>query len=424
MKKTYFLGIICLIIIALSISVNATKFDLELVNQDPDPATAGEIVELRFSIDNLDTEYANDLKLEIKLSYPFSSVFGEEYVKDVGTLLGYQTGIESKILKYKVKVDEDAIADSYPLRIILYSEELDQYTEKEVLVDIDNKNNAEIIYIDTIEIQPGNTTSIEFTINNVGSSPLRNMIFSWENKDEVILPVGTSNQRFIKYLDVGEEYKIKYKVIADSSADPGLYKLDLTLEYDNTLTGETEQIITNAGLYVGGGTDFDVAFSEVESGEYSFTIANIGSNSANSVSVKVLEQQGWSFSGSNEDIIGNLNKGDYTIVTFEMSGAKSEVKLEIKYTDTKGERKKVEKTVNLNSGTSVSLNGSSNQIPQNGEFQRSKNGAMGSMGNGVSKLITWAKWFVIAVIIVIVGIVSYKIYKKKKMKNKDKNNKN
>jgi len=241
---------------------------------------------------------------------------------------------------------------------------------------------------------------------------LRNLIFSWENKEEVILPVGTSNQRFIKYLGVGEEYKIKYSVIADSSADPGLYKLDLTLEYDDSLTGETEQIITNAGLYVGGGTDFDLAFSEVEGNEYSFTIANIGSNSANSVSVKIPKQEGWSFTGSNEDIIGNLEKGDYTIVSFEMSGTSSDVNLEIEYTDTKGERRTIEKIVNLNFGTSIDLNTSTARMPSNEMTGKTRGGAMGGMDNGVSKLVTWAKWFGIVVVILIAGIVGYKVYKK------------
>jgi len=105
-----------------------------------------------------------------------------------------------------------------------------------------------------------------------------------------------------------------------------------------------------------------------------------------------------------------------------MSGTSSDVNLEIEYTDTKGERKTIEKIVNLNFGTSIDLNTSTPRMASNGVDGKTRGGAMGGMDNGVSKLITWAKWFGIVVLIAIAGIVSYKFYKKKKLKNNKKKN--
>ncbi|WP_235283172.1 hypothetical protein [Methanosarcina sp. 2.H.A.1B.4] len=139
-------------------------------------------------------------------------------------------------------------------------------------------------------------------------------------------------------------------------------------------------IETNAGLFVGGETDFDVSFSESNAGEISLSIANIGNNIAYSVKVSVPKQAGYSTTGSSSTIVGNLEKGDYTITSFNVintqaagtnsedsssagkataapSGNKSAVtrsagsgtdptmKVQIEYTDAKGERITVQKDV-------------------------------------------------------------------------------
>jgi len=91
------------------------------------------------------------------------------------------------------------------------------------------------------------------------------------------------------------------------------------LTYKDNINGTEKKISTIAGMYVGGGTDFDVAFSDNANSQMSFTIANIGSNPANSVSVVIPQQRSWSVSGSNSVIIGNLNKGDYTVASSSCS---------------------------------------------------------------------------------------------------------
>jgi hypothetical protein len=146
------------------------------------------------------------------------------------------------------------------------------------------------------------------------------------------------------------------------------------------MSNQTKKIDTYAGVYVGGGTDFDVAFSDNANSQMSFSVANIGSNPANSVSVIIPDQPGWSVSGSNSVIIGNLNKGDYTVASFKlqspfsymdsqngtgrsntirntsfqgrsmqrsMNSSSDTVHIQIAYTDTMGERNVVDKYVKI-----------------------------------------------------------------------------
>ncbi len=84
-----------------------------------------------------------------------------------------------------------------------------------------------------------------------------------------------------------------------------------------------KSINTTAGLFVGGETDFDVSFSESDAGEISLSVANVGNNMAYSVKVSVPDQDDYKVSGSSSTIVGNLEKGDYTIASFNVASSQS-----------------------------------------------------------------------------------------------------
>jgi len=123
----------------------------------------------------------------------------------------------------------------------------------------------------------------------------------------------------VKYLDVGKSIDLSYTVIADVNAKPGLYLLNLNLKYESTSNTTANSVTTRAGVFIGGETDFDVAFSESSAGTTSLSVANTGNNPAQSVSVSIPAQANFRVSGSNSAIIGNLDKGDYTLVSFPIT---------------------------------------------------------------------------------------------------------
>lgn len=352
---------------------DATVISISLVNYDPNPAMAGNVVEARIGVENIGSMDVNDLMLEVLPEYPFQLVSGETAVKSIGIIQGYSEGSNAniKIIKYRMLVNKDTPAGSYELKVKYYQSGSTSATQKSLSLDVKNRDSAEVIHIDTTALVPGKQTSMKFTINNVGSAPLSDMTFYWDNTDNIILPVGSDNTKHIKYIDIGEGQDLEYQVIADTNAVPGLYKLNLYLTYKDNINGTEKKISTIAGMYVGGGTDFDVAFSDNANSQMSFTIANIGSNPANSVSVVIPRQRDWSVSGSNSVIIGNLNKGDYTVASFKLQSSISNqttqnrasrnntnmqrqtnnsadtVLMQIAYTDTMGVRKIVEKEVTV-----------------------------------------------------------------------------
>ena len=406
-----------------------TAISISLVNQDPDPAVAGNIFDMRLSVINIGGNAANNLIIEIVPEYPFELVSGELSLQNIGTITGYQGYYDEnmKVVKYRIMVDPSAPTGSYNVKVKYYEEGSYYVTEKNIPMDVKNKEVAEIIHIDKTLLVPGNQSRMKFTISNVGNAPLNDLIFSWENEDKIVLPVGSDNTRYIKYIDVGGSADVEYQVIADTNAVIGLYQLNLYLTYEEYANGSSKTISTIAGVYVGGETDFDVAFSESSLGQTSFSVANIGSNPANSVFVIIPEQKGWIVSGSSSVIIGNLNKGDYTVASFGLKSLRSNVDLtegvntdamtqrfaqrpmadstgtltiQIAYTDTLGERHIIEKDVKVASIDVASAN----------EQVFTKRGSM----NAQTGLSQYNNYFVAIAILVILAFL-YKKYKRRKL---------
>lgn len=398
MKNIIIPVLMILVLTACTPAVNAdlagsTVLSISLANYDPNPAIAGNTVDVGIGIQNIGGMDINNLIIEVVPFYPFELVPGANAIQNVGIVQGYQADSNPniKIARYTMKINKDTPAGSYELKVKYYEQGSTDVIQKSLYIDVKSRETAEVIHIDKSTLVPGKQTSLKFTINNVGSSPLRDLTFNWENTENIILPVGSDNTKYIRYIDIGNGTDLEYQVIADTNAQPGLYKLNLYLTYQDSISNTTKKISTIAGVYVGGGTDFDVAFSDNANSQTSFSIANIGSNPASSVSVIIPQQPGWRVSGSNSVIIGNLNKGDYTVASFKlqssisnftsqnvnlqnqtgrgnssnqgrsfqrsMNSSSDAVLMQIAYTDTMGERQIVEKQVNVGLQNAASMDG-------------------------------------------------------------------
>ena len=422
-------GVLVVSIILFALLVNAQGYFSDvnylytsLVNQDPDPVIAGDVVEVRVSVENQGGQAADDVVVELVDSFPFSSAPGDFSQRYIGTVRSYQVSDDIMIVKFDVLVDPRANEGKHLIRFHTYAGDGKVIDESSFEIEVKSQESAEIVFIDKVQLLPGEVTPMTFTINNVGSAPIKDLTFYWENQDEVILPVGSDDTKYIKYLDIGASEDITYKVVASANADPDLYKLDIFLTYDDPITGERNTIETGAGVYVGGETDFDVTFSGSSKGETSFSIANIGSVPADSVTVTLPEQQGWKIGAINSVIIGNLNKGDYTIATFNINGQSSgfagasgrssnfgrqttktedrtnmtrtaaapdKVTVEIHYTDTMGNRRTVAKQV----AVEISSATTAVQVEDTG-------------------MSYW--WYVLAVVVFVAAYFGWKRYRPKK----------
>jgi hypothetical protein len=408
----------------------------DLISQNPDPARSSELVEIRFNVQNIGFDDAENAIIELDLDYPFVQVPGESLNKTIPYLRSRQTDEDAAIIKFKLFVDKDAPEGVYELDIRIW-DGTGTSTTKTIDIEVRGKDYAQIITISKANIDLAREESLEFIITNTGKSPLQNMVFSWNDPDGIILPVYSDNTKYLKYLDVGESVEVSYTVMADVNAQPGLYQIDLNLQFEG-YESTTGEIDTTAGIFVGGGTDFDVAFSGSSGGETSFSIANIGSVSANSVTVSIPDQRGWRVSGIDSVIIGNLNKGDYTIASFNLqseaggdlqglpeedsqinkelnqtspfssANQPSVLNIEISYTDARGERRTTTKEVDID----PSVMGSTSDGSVYG-------GKANVPGASTQKTSTTAMWAGVGIVALIVLVFVHKRYRKERLNDPD-----
>ena len=425
-----------LLVIMSSAAADDVAIVADMISQTPDPARSSELVEIRFNVQNLGYDDAENVIIELAPEYPFTQVSGESLNKTIPYLRSRQTDEDAAVVKFKLLVDNGAPDDVYEIDIRIW-DGTGTSTTKTIDIEVRGKEYAQIITISKANIDLAREESLEFVITNTGNSPLKNMVFSWNDPDGVVLPVYSDNTKYIKHLDVGESVEVSYTVIADINADPGLYQMDLNLRFED-YESTTGEIDTTAGIFVGGETDFDVAFSGSSGGETSFSIANIGSVSANSVTVSISDQRGWSVSGIDSVIIGNLNKGDYTIASFNLQseaggslqGLPEEdsqrtkklnqtrpvssanqppiLDIEISYTDARGERRTTTKEVAIDPSamgptSGGSVYGGKDRVP----------------GASTQKTSTTAMWVGIGIVALIVLVFVHKRYRKERLNDPD-----
>ncbi len=330
--------------------------------------------------------------------YPFSQVDGESLSKTISYLNARQDISDAATVKLRLKVASDAPEGTYKLDIVTTDSTGTTITTK-LNIEVRGKEYAQIVAISKSNIDFATEEQLDFLVTNTGSSPLKNMQISWVDPTGTILPVYSDNTKYISYLAANQSVTVSYIVMANINANPGLYQLDITLkaeDYNSNIT----TISTTAGLFVGCKTDFDVAFSESSNGETSLSVANVGNNEAYSVKVSIPEQAGYTVSGSSSSIVGNLEKGDYTIASFAVSqqgtgnlsryssrlvgnsslvsaasttaSTNYDLKVLIQYTDSMGQRDRIEKFVHISQNstatTAASYSGARNQSTSSSNY--------------------------------------------------------
>ncbi len=152
-------------------------------------------------------------------------------------------------------------------------------------------------------------------------------------------------------------------------------------------------------------TDFDAVIQDSSSSEISIAIANVGKYTANSVVVRIPEQDNFRATSTDGQMVGNLDSGDYTIVNFDIESIQqrnmettNSFDFDLYYTDSLGERRIVNMELNLKM-TRDQMNMTS--IP--GDYM-SRKGSQSSSGSNNN----WI-WYI--VILTILGVI-FTIYKK------------
>lgn len=408
-KKMLLTSLVFFVLIAGTIKADAPDLSLTLTRYDPYPAQPGGYLDLWIQVNNQGLGDASNLVVQLQPEYPFSVDPGANTTTQVAQL----KSMDSIVLHYVVRVDENAITGINKVKVRYQTGiSVGTWNTANLEVYVQGKNRISVSDVSPMLIEPGEPTSVTFTLKNSGGSPIRDLTFSWKQPSDLILPVGSDNRMYIGSIGIGEQSKAVFTMTTNPDIAPGVYPLTLTLNYSdgNTTSTSASQI----GMIVGGTTDFDIS-ADGSGGQVSLSISNIGANNANSVTVEIPPQQSLSVTGGSSVILGNLDKGDYTTATFQIASRASRnatgsfgtgqvtegqnLTVRVSYTDTTGNRQTVEKQVAVPQGIFSSSSSSSSTLSSRTQ----------SSGQGLMYIIIGA-----AGIAAVVGFFLYRQRKKKK----------
>jgi hypothetical protein len=276
--------------------------------------------------------------------------------------------------------------------------------EKDFLAGAAPKFNIQQIRQDPFPANPGELVEIYLRLENNGGeiwSP--SFIMNLEHPFKLDLS-SPSTKDYIS-LEAGERITLKYKIKVDASAAPDDYEVNFHIQapnqfsYDYFFNLEVDDVTSK----------FDVAIDEISEEGVSVALSNTGKNTANSITVRIPEQESFEVLGLPSNIIGNLNSGDYTILTTQIApraeGETLTLFMEIDYTDTIGNRRTEtrEVAIPMTTQTVKGFNALENYIETGRKASDEGEGTSG--------------WFYVTVIIIVAwGIFYWKHRKKHKRK--------
>jgi len=186
------------------------------------------------------------------------------------------------------------------------------------VIQVQDATVLDVASVTPTSINIGEATTLVFNITNNGGASVENILFTWEDPNDLILPIGADNRITISSIAAENHTEIPIVVMASSGISPGVYPLTITMDfYDRTGTEQT--VVSTVGLQISGTTTFDLVLQSSTSGSTTFAVVNTGANVASSVIVSIPQQISYVASGVSSTSLGNLDAGDYTLATFQLS---------------------------------------------------------------------------------------------------------
>jgi len=279
-------------------------------------------------------------------------------------------------------------------------------------------------------VNPGEYVTVWIKAENLGTGYTQDLTFELLPKFPFSLDSDTAVKSFGK-LGYGKQEEdevvvVEYKVKVDEDATEGSNEIELRFNTD----GGDSWFYRNFNIEVTEArTDFDLVIQEVDEQQVSIAIANTGKNIAYSVIVKMPEQENFEVVGTSGQMVGNLENGDYTMVSFEVkeksrTPGKKPLKIQIDYTDTIGERRSLIKEVIYETGGMSMPSGVMGEEMSEEEREAMREQFAGRMGGRFPMMQTekviYQEWWFWAIILAVL-FVGWKVFKKiKERKNKKK----
>ena len=412
-KKTILMfGLMTVFLLALSSITTALDYPLlnvTVAKYEPYPAEPNSYVDVWIKVENIGTQEALNVRMNLMPEFPFSTDANQASSKDFGVI---SVG-NAEIVKFKIRVDKDAVQGTNDLKYNIstgYAQDSWRFGTLDIDVQTSDANLA-VVEIETEPeyIAPGSTATVKIKVTNYADSVLKDVTLSLDFStirsttttlyDLPFAPLGTTAEQKISKINPGETRLFQFKIMAYPEATANLYKIPLDISYfDDVGTEYTKEdligLVVNSEPELFVSVDDIEAYSVGETGDMILKFINKGLTEIKFLTVTVGESEDFDIlSTSNEVYVGNIDSDDYETVDYNI---------------------KLLKTGDIEIPVNVKFRDSSNNLFEQDTIIKTKVRSakeLGTAPNVAGAIITW---------IIIIGLVVLAFWWFKKRKNKKK----
>lgn len=316
----------CLSSVVHAASEDNIHLDITLLNQDPDPAEQGEYLELRWKVIKSGNSNAEDLKFSLDIDYPFSFDLGESAEKSLGDWIGKSKQDEHYVLHYKLRVDDDALEDTYQVKLKWKTSNNAGWVEEEFNIRIGEEIKPEFV-LGTLTTSPvklladTEENKLEITLENIGDENAETVRMDLELPDGFSATYGYSTRSNLGTISAGGSAEATLYIDLDEGVKEGRYEANVNINYKeaNDEDNKYKTVKLPLEIPVNGKPMFSIENfksdpdkinpgSEVE---LLVILKNTGTKEAESVSITAFKESSQPFEfDEKSDFIGRLKPGE------------------------------------------------------------------------------------------------------------------
>lgn len=367
------------IIIGITTAYSAPGLSVVLANQNPDPVTPGNLVEINIKVANSADKPIENAKIKMEANNNFKVAQGQINERNLGVIPAFSTSQGSRsyvIVRYLIEVSPNAPLGLNPVRFNV--ETTRGVSSFEFDISILNRNpilEINKINIDTLEA--GKTQTLNIEIENKNPITLRNVeisldLLSVDNR--ALSTLSGSNRKIINILKANEKKEITFEITANPDSMSKPYILPINIKFQDNLENKYEkQILGSVKVY---STPFVLLRLESQEkysqgrGRFSFSISNPGTSAIKGMQVEFLESENYEIIDGKYQYIGDLNPDDFQTMQsniFLYGNENTKIKAKLTYLDSYNNKKEeiVELPIRLYSEEQLLQFGIKNQRSSN-----------------------------------------------------------
>ena len=337
MKKTLFLLLFAAMLLQTvwAAETNGPSLNASVLYYEPVPATPGSLVDVYVQVENAGTETS---RVEVRFvdNGPFTLDNEADRVKTTPSIPGQETFL----IKYKVRVDTDAVPGTNHLKIeYRIGGSMNTYT---ALLPLDIASRTVSLSIADIKLDPevlvpGGIGTVTVIVHNDADQKVTSGSMKLDLGSVDIIPVGASNQQRFTEIQAGEDAALSFELAPSPSITPGVYKVPVNLTFKDQ-QGNSYTMSETIGLRVGATPDVSIVVDENnlegedKEGEVFIRVTNKGLGEIKFVNIELAADPSYEFSGSSERYVGNIDSDDYKTARVALTAKDSAVSIPVKVT--------------------------------------------------------------------------------------------